>query len=320
MSANGQVEDEPRLLFLILMMGDVVVLIVGIIAGVVHACRQRREASDSRRRDRVYRLSEQSLSVFVTGAIIVGLFGLGCASIKLFIHGNWHKGVPPLLNTLTFVDFPLLLISPVISGIGLRFRDRPQVHEAFRRAGHAVFVGGLALGLATWVVLDLGEDEEVATQEWREGCKMLGASSGQLLLALLAATNLRKVATQAVPQQDEVDCDNRRVMEPEEPVHIDRAVFSSCQCTSIDEPFGSASSQGAKNWPRVPRPDLSSLLQPFIQDQRSPPPQVDIPHATYYEAPNPTAAWGGTCRGGPGHPIAESFPNGRAALHPVLAS
>jgi len=181
--------DDEHKTWLLTPVVCVVVLTAGVVAGVVRALR----ADGSERcvgvpLPRCSCLTARwSVRIAAWGALIAGLFGIITAS-RRFVVG-WRKEVPPYLLGVTLASYFLLALAPLLTLLGLRgsARGRMEGHAAYRQAARAALMGGLAAGLATEVLCNEFEYEHFVPREWSQGCGMLGASSGFLLLGLYAA-------------------------------------------------------------------------------------------------------------------------------------
>lgn len=163
------------------------VLTSGVVAGVVSALRQggRVEYGGIPLPKCQWLTSRCSVRIAAGGSLLAGLVGQ-LSALRRFLLG-WHDDVPFYLMCLTMGTYSLLAAAIVLAFIGLSWKQTaPKVHEAFRQSAKAALLGGLAAGLAAEVLCNAGEAEAVP-QNWRQGCAMLGASSGLLLLGLLAA-------------------------------------------------------------------------------------------------------------------------------------
>jgi len=182
-------EDDEHKTWLMLPVACVILLTAGVVAGVVRALRA--DGSDRCAGVPLPRCSWLTARWAVRGAawltLIVGLFGILSAA-RHFVLG-WRRTVPPYLLSFTLAAYLLLASAPLFTLLGLRVkaRGRHEGHEAYRQAARAALMGGLASGLATEVLCNAGESEHFVPHEWSQGCGMLGASSGFLLLGLYAA-------------------------------------------------------------------------------------------------------------------------------------
>lgn len=165
-----------------------VCLTVGVLAGIVRACGKITSCEIallcSQRRSRVM-MNISLVAVTAAGALLAGFAGL-LVAVSEFIAGR-YKPVPRYLACFTLCAYVLLLASLVITAIGMQYKHQPDVYQTLRRTAQCALLGGLAAGLGIWVLCDQFEDEELVPKEWREGCMMLGESSGLLLLGLVAA-------------------------------------------------------------------------------------------------------------------------------------
>eukprot|EP00812_Abedinium_dasypus_P010823 NODE_4420_length_676_cov_205.280193.p1 GENE.NODE_4420_length_676_cov_205.280193~~NODE_4420_length_676_cov_205.280193.p1 ORF type:complete len:168 (-),score=14.03 NODE_4420_length_676_cov_205.280193:113-616(-) len=86
-----------------------------------------------------------------------------------------------------------IVLSFLLAAVGLR--SESTVWHACRQAAGAALLGGLAAGLASEVLCDYSTEKVSAV--WSRGCALLGASSGSVLLGLLAAQRGGTAATAA---------------------------------------------------------------------------------------------------------------------------
>eukprot|EP00403_Amphidinium_massartii_P031472 CAMPEP_0178443744 /NCGR_PEP_ID=MMETSP0689_2-20121128/39082_1 /TAXON_ID=160604 /ORGANISM="Amphidinium massartii, Strain CS-259" /LENGTH=280 /DNA_ID=CAMNT_0020067819 /DNA_START=270 /DNA_END=1112 /DNA_ORIENTATION=+ len=93
-----------------------------------------------------------------------------------------------VLFSLSVAAYILFFLSLILTIAGLRAKrhNMEHVHLACRQAARAALLGGLASGLAAEITLDF-EDEATVPPLWQDGCRLLGASSGLLLLGFVAA-------------------------------------------------------------------------------------------------------------------------------------
>mmetsp|Transcript_52286 Transcript_52286/g.138109 ORF Transcript_52286/g.138109 Transcript_52286/m.138109 type:complete len:341 (-) Transcript_52286:42-1064(-) len=180
-------EDPQHPTWLLAPVVCVVVLTAGVVAGVVRALRQggRAECGGIPLPRCHWLTSRWAVRISAWGALIAGLAGLLDAAGRFRV--GWYEEVPPYLLGLTLATYLLFLCAPTLSAVSLRWREQPQVYMAFRQAAKAALLGGLAGGLASEVLCNAGESQRLVSPEWRQGCAMLGASSGLLLLGLYAA-------------------------------------------------------------------------------------------------------------------------------------
>mmetsp|Transcript_83837 Transcript_83837/g.241041 ORF Transcript_83837/g.241041 Transcript_83837/m.241041 type:complete len:350 (-) Transcript_83837:159-1208(-) len=123
--------------------------------------------------------------VMAWGALLSGLIGIMAAAGR-FCKAHWD--VPKVLLSLTVASYGLLVLAPLLAAAGLKWKAVPKAHKGFRQASKAALLGGLAAGQAVYAMCNLGgHDYRNAPLDFREACGVLGASSGVLLLGLLAA-------------------------------------------------------------------------------------------------------------------------------------
>mmetsp|Transcript_82072 Transcript_82072/g.190601 ORF Transcript_82072/g.190601 Transcript_82072/m.190601 type:complete len:332 (-) Transcript_82072:75-1070(-) len=164
----------------------VVVLTAGVITGVVSALREGGLVQSSSSPKCRWLSSRCSVRVVAGLALIAGLFGQ-LTALRHFLHG-WPDRAPFYLMSLMLLAYSLLFAAVLLAAIGLRWKQTAsKVHEAFRQSAKASLLGGLAAGLASEVLCHTGESRATVPLDWRLGCNLLGASSGLLLLGLLAA-------------------------------------------------------------------------------------------------------------------------------------
>lgn len=164
------------------------ILTLGVVAGVVSALRQggRVEYAGIPLPRCKWLRTRCSVRVAAGISLLAGFAG-HLSAFGHFVRG-WHDDVPFYLMSLTLACYVLLIGALLLAFIGLqRKQTAPEVHEAFRQSAKAALLGGLAAGLAAEVLCNAGESQGVVPHNWRVGCGMLGASSGLLLLGLLAA-------------------------------------------------------------------------------------------------------------------------------------
>lgn len=182
-------EDPQSSTWLLAPVVCVVVLTAGVVAGVVRALRQGGHAQcGGIPLPRCHWLTSRwAVRISAWGALTAGLAGLVDAARHFLI--GWYDTVPPYLVSLTLSTYLLFISAPVISALSLRWREQPQVYRSLRQAAKAALLGGLSGGLASEVLCNAGEleSEKLVSRDWRQGCAMLGASSGLLLLGLYAA-------------------------------------------------------------------------------------------------------------------------------------
>lgn len=167
----------------------VALLTAGVVAGVVRALR----AEGSERCAGVplprcgWLTSRWAVRIAAWGALAAGLFGL-LTALRRFLLG-WQTRIPPYLVSLTLFSYVLLASAPLLALGALRLgaQGAMEARKALRQAAKAALLGGLAAGLAVEVLCNAVASESIVSREWREGCAMLGASSGLLLLGLYAA-------------------------------------------------------------------------------------------------------------------------------------
>mmetsp|Transcript_113072 Transcript_113072/g.365205 ORF Transcript_113072/g.365205 Transcript_113072/m.365205 type:complete len:344 (+) Transcript_113072:76-1107(+) len=159
-------------------------LAAGAVAGVVRALRQGgRVACGGIPLPRCRWLTSRwAVRIAAWGALSAGLADLILASRWFLL--SWHKEVPPNLLSVLLVTYMLLGASPLILAISFRWRAMPHVHGAFVQAAKVALLGGLAAGIASEVLCEMGESTRQVPKTWRQCCATLGASSGLLLLGI----------------------------------------------------------------------------------------------------------------------------------------
>eukprot|EP00927_Polykrikos_kofoidii_P044644 TRINITY_DN38553_c0_g1_i1.p1 TRINITY_DN38553_c0_g1~~TRINITY_DN38553_c0_g1_i1.p1 ORF type:complete len:378 (-),score=63.60 TRINITY_DN38553_c0_g1_i1:176-1309(-) len=120
------------------------------------------------------------------GALIAGLLGLFVALDRFFKARS--EEVPGDILGFMIGCYVLLTASLLVTAVGLVLRSRwPKAYRTCKQAAGACLLVGLAAGLATEAVCDFEEGKTDVSRGWHAGSWMLGASSGLLLLGLLAA-------------------------------------------------------------------------------------------------------------------------------------
>lgn len=100
-----------------------------------------------------------------------------------------QEDVPQYVLVTAITSYGLLLLAPLITVVGLRFKQRnaDEAHRAFGQAAKSALMGGFAAGIATEMLSILSDEQHTISPQWRRSCTVLGASCGLFLLGLYAA-------------------------------------------------------------------------------------------------------------------------------------
>eukprot|EP00929_Paragymnodinium_shiwhaense_P124322 TRINITY_DN9954_c0_g2_i1.p1 TRINITY_DN9954_c0_g2~~TRINITY_DN9954_c0_g2_i1.p1 ORF type:complete len:446 (+),score=73.35 TRINITY_DN9954_c0_g2_i1:142-1479(+) len=179
-------------------------------------------------------------------ALLAGLVGLLKAAERFFLA--WDKDAPDSVTACMLACYSSLAMALLLTGIGLRFPADSPVRETCRTASKLSLLSGLCMGLGTEVVCDIQANPEDVPKDWHEGAWMLGASSGFLLLGLLAAQ--ADLAQQKALQDAEGD---EGQLEGQEERDIEEASLDRDWSQDLEDPIHRPVLARAHNSPRSSR-------------------------------------------------------------------